>query len=115
MILDRGDKLLSIHRRLYDLDPPRYFLGTVLDYFDGIAKVDGNSWAMDPFSGRIIAREGSRIKLISIASGTMILYVLPADSDLDKANFQTAPRGKIVLTDGKALHLDLTESARPAL
>ncbi len=115
MILDRGDKVLVAHRRLYDGDAPRYFLGTVLDCFEGVAKVEGRSFVFDAFTGKILRKQGSTRKIVSLSSGTLIVYHLDDDVDLDRAEFKTASRGQIILTDGKHLEVDLTEPARPAL
>ena len=47
MILAQGDKVMIVHRRLYQGDNSRYFVGVVDGYSDGIAKVSGHSWLRD--------------------------------------------------------------------
>ena len=115
MILERGDKLLVAHRRLYEGDAARYFLGTVLDFHGEIAKVEGYSWAVETFSGTIVRKEGLRRKLIALASGTHIIYDLDRDVDMDSAEFQVNARGRVLLRDAGTFSLDLTEPVRPAL
>ena len=47
MILNPGDKILVVHRPLFEADTARYFLGLVDAYEAGIAKVVGTSWVKD--------------------------------------------------------------------
>ena len=50
-MLKQGDKLLIVHRRLFEKDTPRFFVGEVQAYDDGLAKVKGYTFVKDVFSG----------------------------------------------------------------
>jgi hypothetical protein len=47
MLLSNGAKFLVTHRRLFAEDNPRFFVGTVDMYADGIAKLSGFTWTRD--------------------------------------------------------------------
>ena len=110
MVIQEGDKILVIHRRLYDGDSSRYFVGVVDGYETGIAKITGQSWLRDALSGSFVRKEGSLTKVVSLSSGTLIVYHLPWNADLSKLRFESTPTGMLWLTDGDSLKLNLTES-----
>lgn len=110
MILDRGDKVLIVHRRLFDGDSIRFFVGVVDSYEDGIAKVTGHTWIREPFSAALFKKEGARTKIFSISSGTLIVYQLPIATELSSVRFEDDRFGRIWIGDGKDLRIDLSES-----
>jgi hypothetical protein len=110
MILDAGDRVLIAYRRLFDHDEPRYFLGRVDAYEDGVLKTTGRTYARDPSTGRMIAKADVRTKIVSIASGTLIVYQLPDDVALDRVRFESL-EGRITATDGAGFTMNLTEHA----
>ncbi|GJL55474.1 MAG: hypothetical protein NPIRA02_26060 [Nitrospirales bacterium] len=109
MILSNGSKVLVVHRRLFADDQTRYFIGTVLGYENGIAKVKGHTYIKDSLNGEFVERRDDRIKIFSIASGTLIVYELPADLLLDTVTLLVGSAGSICLTDGSEFSMDLTE------
>lgn len=109
MLLEPGSKLLVAHRRLYGTDHTRYFVGVVDAYEAGVARVTGTSWTRDPYSGELTLKGDARTKLISLAAGTLIAYVLPPDCDLSRLTIEVDPRKNVFLTDGAELRMDLTE------
>lgn len=64
MLLDTENKLLVTHRRLFEKDAPRYFVGEVLGYQDGIAKVKAYSFVRDVSVSRMIRKDDTRTKLV---------------------------------------------------
>jgi hypothetical protein len=110
MILVQGDKVVIVHRRLFADDHARFFVGLVDGYEAGIAKVRGNTWIFDTFSGRLARKNDARTKIFSIASGTLMVYQLASDVELSSLRFETARDDKLVLTDGKGFSADFSES-----
>jgi hypothetical protein len=51
MILKKGDNIFVAHRRLFDGDAPRFFVGQVDDYEVGVVKARGYSYVWDEMSG----------------------------------------------------------------
>ncbi len=110
MLIERGAKVLVAHRRLYAEDQPRWFAGVVDDYADGIARVTGFSWQRDPTRG-IQRRTDRRTKLVAIASGSLIVYQLPSETDIEGMEIRQDQAHGIWLTDGRKLKMDLSERA----
>ena len=108
MILANGTKLLICHRRLFADDNPRYFFGEVEVYADGVAKVTGYTWARDQVSG-FQRKADRRTKLIAVASGSMIIYELPKDVELEEVRVEQPSVHSVVATDGKSFTMDLAE------
>ena len=85
-MLEQGDKILIVHRRLFEKDTPRFFVGEVQAYEDGLAKVKGYTFVKDLFSGSMKKKPDLRTKVMSIVSGTFIVYQLPVTVLLDSVS-----------------------------
>ena len=108
-MLETGDRLLIAHRRLFADDHPRFFVGTVESYDAGVVLVAGHSWVRDPFSGDCVRKPDLRTKVISLVSGSILVYRLPRDLNVDELRMEHGGDNELVLTDGDKLHMDLTE------
>ena len=111
MVLKPGDKVMVVHRRLFETDQSRYFVGAVEEYDGGVAKVTGFTCVRT--DGGFVKKDERRTKIIPIASGALMTYQLPSTVDLDVVAFQDAPQQKVVLTDGRGFEFDMTE--RPVI
>lgn len=109
-MLERGDKLLIVHRRLFEKDPPRFFVGEVQDYEAGIAKVKGYSFLKDVFSGNFRKKPEFRTKILALASGTFMVYQLPGTVLLDSVRFNLDQDGGLVLSDDGGFSMDASET-----
>lgn len=108
-MLEAGNKLLVAHRRLFESEQPRYFVGEVVAYEAGIVKLAGFSFARDNMAqGGFIRKDDARIKIVAIVSGTFIVYQLPDQTDIQQVRFE-ATEGDLQLIDGKTLTMNLTE------
>ena len=108
MLLPEGSKILVVHRRLFERDEGRFFLGTVEGYESGIVLVTGYTFVRDQLSGEMKRKADSRTKLISVTSGTMLVYKLPDDVEIAQTKF-VAQESELYLTDGKNLQMNLSE------
>ena len=111
MILEPGNKILAAHRHMFDHDADRYFLATVEHYEDGIVKATGYSFAKDEMGMTMVKKKAPRTKLISLVSGTHLIYQLPDDIDIRAAQI-TGRDGVWFLADDSRLSMDLTETMR---
>lgn len=109
MLIEPGSKLLIVHRRLYDRDRARFFVGVVEAYQDGLARVTGHTWAQDAFHESFVKKEDARCKIIPLTSGALIVYLLPNTLNLARVEFHADPQGRLWLRDGEGLGMDLTE------
>lgn len=109
MLLQEGDKILIAHRRLFEKDEARFFLGRVDAYESGVVKVTGHSYVRDRMSGQLLEKADTRTKILSLASGTFLVYQLPDQVALDNIEF-ISDDGRLSLTDGKGFTMNLAES-----
>jgi hypothetical protein len=108
-MLEPGNKLLIAHRRMFESEQPRYFVGEVVAYDAGLVKLEGYSFARDNMmAGAFLRKDDIRIKIVAIVSGTFIVYQLPDPTDVHQVRFE-ASEGGLVLTDGDVLNMNLTE------
>lgn len=110
VILSPGEKVHIIHRRLFEHDPHRHFVGTVEAYDGGVVRVNGHVFAVDQMTFQFIRREDVRTRIVSAASGEVIINVLPASVQLDKIRYKQEAN-VLRVTDGSAWHLDISEIA----
>ena len=97
------------HRRLFADDSPRFFTGVVEHYEQGIARVRGHSWLRDPVRGDVAKKGDQRVKLVALGSGTLLVYLLDEDVDMDRLRFDRGSGQEIVVHDGSGFEMDLTE------
>ena len=111
-MLDSGDKVLVVHRRLFEKDATRYFVGEVLVYDSGIAKVRGYTFVKDMFTGNMQKKSDLRTKLLAIVSGTLIVYSLPSTLPLETLYVCLNQNGGLVLTDNQEFSMDISETVQ---
>ncbi len=110
MILKKGEKIHVIHRRNFESEARRHFVGVVDFYENGVARVTGNVFAVDRSKYAFVRRPESRTRIISLSSGDVLVNVLPPDVDLAKIHYKVENKVTRV-TDGANWHLDLSEVA----
>lgn len=107
-ILNPGEKVHIIHRRRFEHDPHRHFVGTVDAYEAGVVRVTGHVFGVDSMTFQFIRREDVRTRIVSAASGEVIINVLPASVKLDKVCYKQVAN-MLRVTDGSAWHLDISD------
>ncbi|HEX4924730.1 MAG TPA: hypothetical protein VFV50_11615 [Bdellovibrionales bacterium] len=110
MILTSGSKVLVAHRRLFDGDTARYFVGLVDAYENGIAKVTGHTWLLNTVEGRFERKADQRTKIFSIISSGIFFYELPTAIQLDRLKLTNEGHAAFFLTDGAGFKMDLSEN-----
>ena len=108
MFFLKGANLMVCHRRLFAEDHIRFFFGTVESYSEGIAKVSGFTWTRDPAHG-FQRKADRRTKLIAVASGSLIVYEIPAEVDVEEIRIEQPGGHTVIATDGSKFRMDLSE------
>jgi hypothetical protein len=108
MILNPGEKVHIIHRRVYEKDHHRHFVGVVDQYEGGVARVTGHVYTVDPVKFTFMRRPEIRTRLVSVVSGDVLVNILPAKVNLEKIYYKQE-RKAVRVTDGSDWHLDLSE------
>ena len=110
MILRKGEKIHVIHRRLFEKEPHRHFIGVVEEYETGVAQVTGYVYTVDPVKFAFIRRAEKRTRIISVVSGDLLVNVIPPAVDLEKIIYKQEAKS-VRVTDGSEWRLDLSEFA----
>lgn len=110
MILKVGDVVLVVHRRLYESDRQRFFVGTVLEYDAGLVAVEGFSFAREDIEGSFVRKPDARTRIIPLMSGSIFTYRLPRGVVAESVRLgATTESGRLILSDGRDLEMDLSE------
>jgi len=110
MILETSNKVMIVHRRLYENDQARIFIGTVDGYDNALIKVRGYSWVRNQYGGNYVKKKEERTKIISLSSGTLIVYQLDNSVNVDSVEIETGAKGESVVKDNQGFEMDLSES-----
>lgn len=108
-MLRPGEKIHVMHRRRFEKDMRRHFVGEVERYEHGVARASGYVFVIDDLSKHLfVKRPDRRTKLVAIASGDVIVNVIPAAVDLEHVAYELKARS-LVVTDGSAWSMDVKE------
>ncbi|EEF60386.1 hypothetical protein [Pedosphaera parvula] len=110
MILQKGEKVHMIHRRLLDKDPHRHFVGIVDAYENGVARVTGHMYTVDPTKFSFFKRPEKRTRIVSLISGDVFVNILPEAVDLEDITYKQEKKS-VRVTDCKDWHMDISEFA----
>jgi hypothetical protein len=108
MLLNKGDTILVANRRLFETEELRFFIGRVDEYEAGIVKATGRSYIHDVMSGRMIEKEDKRTRILSLSSGTFLVYQIPGTVSVEALKF-SEEAGRLSLTDEKGFTMNLAE------
>lgn len=112
MILQEGEKIHVIHRRLFEKDIRRHFVGVVDHYEAGVIRAIGHVFAIEnPRDNVFLRKPETRVRVMSIHGGNLLVNVLPQTVDLEKIRYEFRGQGFRV-TDGSDWHLDIKEFGR---
>lgn len=108
-ILKPGEKIHVIHRRRFDKDIRRHFVGTVEAFAAGVVRATGYVFVIDDLKEHLfIKRPDRRTKLIPLASGDVIVNVLPDAVDIEAVAYKLEDR-VLWVTDGNGWKMDVKE------
>lgn len=96
------------HRRLFEGDHARFFVGVVEGYEHGVLRACGHTWIRDGYQGLFRRKEDERTKIFALSSGTVIVYVLPSTTNLESLRFCNEA-GDVFVRDDFGLCMDLGE------
>jgi hypothetical protein len=110
MILQKGEKIHVIHRRYFEKEPHRHFVGVVDAYENGVARVSGHLYAVDFVKFAFFRRPEPRTRLIAVASGDVLVNIIPPGVNLEKVVYMQDKKC-VRVTDGDKWHLDISDLA----
>ena len=108
-LLSPGEKIHVMHRRRFEKDLRRHFVGQVEAYEQGIARTSGYVFVIDDLSKHLfVKRPDCRTKLVPVGSGDVIVNVIPQDVDLERVAYEIQDR-TLWVTDGSGWSMDVKE------
>ena len=108
-VLSPGEMVHSRTRPRFVDDVRRSFIGVVKAYEDGVARVEGKTWVFNAREGIYGSKRDTRVRLIPVASGEFIVNVLPRTTQIEKLRYERTKDGRMLLTDGGSLNMDVSE------
>src|ERR1700722_11502707 len=110
MILQKGEKIHVIHRRHFEKEPHRHFVGVVDAYENGLARVTGHIFTVDLAKFVFFRRPELRTRIVSLNSGEVLVNILPPSVDLEKIVYKQEKKS-VRVTDGSEWFMDISEFA----
>lgn len=108
MTVDVGEYVHVVERRRFESDLRRHFLGRV-DRADGITiRASGYTFVYDHGRTAYVRSDRQRTRIFGLNAGGLIVNVVTPDTNLDDVRYQEVG-GRLVVTDGASLLLDINE------
>lgn len=108
-MLDKGEKLFVITRRLFEGDRIRLFVGEVQKSSNVAIKVRGYAFVHDEFTNAIVRREDIRTRIISTVDAVNIIMVIPKETVLENVQYKLNDMNERVITDNDSFSMNLNE------
>lgn len=108
MVLNKGEKVHVVTRRLTESTPRAHVVGLVVEAADGLARIECWAYVWDRAEKRFVRKPDKRVRIISLVSADNIVTVIPADARLEDIQYRLQGR-TLVVGDGKGWSLDVTE------
>jgi hypothetical protein len=112
MVLDVGEKVHVMERRLFDTDMRRHFFGVVEAVGAGSLRATGYVFVYDPGTSGYVRADEPRTRVIPTAASGFVINVAPSGTEPSEVRYETNDRGRLVVTDGGAFTLDINEFGR---
>jgi len=108
MILDAGEKVHIVERRLFMEDLRRHFVGQIIKCTENTVRLKGYAWVFDGVKGEFVCKPELRERVICL-SERLTINVIPAEVNLYEIKYEVVPKKGLVVTDGKKFSLEITE------
>ena len=108
MLLDIGDKIHVIERRLFDTDVRRHFFGEVERIDSAAVQLTGLVFVYDSRSSTYVRGDRFRTRVIPLAANGFIINVAPRETNVDDVRYIERD-GRLAVTDGGDFLLDINE------
>ena len=109
MVVDLGEKIHVITRRLFEGDVRRHIAGTVTGSYDAAVRLVGHAFVFDSGSNRYTKLPGERTRIIDLSDSGYICNVLPDSVDMSALDYEITQDNRLVVTDKKDFQMDINE------
>lgn len=108
MVVEPGEKLFIVTRRLFEGDLRRHFVGEVKAATESTVRLEGYTFFFDTGIGKYVKGE-RRGRIFGLGDSGFIIIIIPKDADLDRVSHRFSEKGGQVLSDGKTFELNVSE------
>jgi len=109
MIVQEGEKLHVLTRRLFDGDLRRHFVGVVKAVEGELVRLDGYVFIFESGSTTWVKRPELRTRIIGLSDNGHIIKVIPKHVVLEDLTYKPSTTKHLSVTDGKEFWLDINE------
>ena len=107
-LVETGDRILVVDRKLFRDDNTRLFIGVVEENDNGVVRLRGYGYHINPYEvAGTERRADERVRIVSLSAGD-IIYTLPREVDIAALQVRRSPKS-LILSDGRSLMFDLSE------
>jgi hypothetical protein len=107
-IIEPGEKVLIIARRLFEGDLRRHFAGRVISLAGELVRVEGYAFVYNPWKNGYEKRSGVRTRIFSISDAGNIINVLPKEINLETLHYEFI-NDNMIVTDNAGFSMDVNE------
>lgn len=108
MLIDIGEKVHVIERRLFENDVRRHFVGVVDRVEAAAVRITGYVFIYDSFS-TYVRSDTVRTRIIPLAVSGFVVNILPPDTRIDAVRYVYGDNGRLSVTDHGVCTLDVHE------
>ena len=109
MLLEPGDKVHVITRRLFEADLRRHFVGEVQAVTESTVSLSGYVFVFDTGSNQFLRRPSRRVRIVGLADSGQILNMIPQAVKIEELSYEMSAENRLVITDGHSFSLDINE------
>ena len=107
-VLDVGDKLHVMTRRLFADDVHPHFVGEITAVAGPIFRAQGYSFVFDSGTNTYVKHPKARTRLFSLSDAGHIINVIPQEVSLNALQYRIIA-GRLAITDNRDFSLEINE------
>jgi hypothetical protein len=109
MVVQVGEVIHVITRRLFETEQRRHFAGVVTEVNDCLIRVKGYAFVFDQGTNDFLRRDEQRERLFSLCDAGLVINILPMNAKLTEIKYTTDEEGRRVVTDNDTFSLNMSE------
>ena len=107
-VVEVGDKLHIITRRLFEGDPRRHFAGEVTVVSGDLQEVRGYTFVFNRATNEYKKRPELRTRIFSLGQADFIVNKIPREVAIESLEYRIKDK-RLVIADGRGFFLDINE------
>ncbi|MFH1717736.1 MAG: hypothetical protein ABIF19_10320 [Planctomycetota bacterium] len=109
MVLEQGERVHVIFRRLFEMDLRRHFIGEIVAVGDSTVKVRGRAVVLDSTTNQYEIKADTRTRIVSLTDALNVINILPPEASIDDVKYVMSHDKRLTVTDGETFTLDINE------